>query len=128
MQGRRNLFEIDTLEQRLLLAAAPAQPRANSLGKAFDAGERQILLDRLGNMNAADHKNLQNKLNTSIAKFDDALLDYMRTRNGPKFFFDPAKVDQLGQFITNNDISYVDIQEHSDAITDSHLFPDQNSS
>ena len=43
-----------------------------------------------------------------MAKFDDALLDYIRMRSEPNFFFDPAKTSSIGSFIANNNISYTD--------------------
>src|SRR5437667_7265576 len=127
MQGRMRGCEFQPLEKRLLFAAAPAGPRADSLGKAFDAGERQVLLDSLTNLPATTRSTLQSKLKKSVGQFDSALLSYMRTRSGPNFFFDPAKTDQIGSFIANNDISITDVQANADAVADSHLFPQQNS-
>src|SRR5262245_29179368 len=120
-------IEFQGLEQRLMFAATPATPRADSLGKAFDAGERQDLLDRLTHLDATTRANLQTKLNTSVGQFDSALLSYMRARTGPDFFFDPAKVNDIGKFVVDHGLDYSDVQTHSDAIVN-HLFPEQGSS
>jgi hypothetical protein len=111
-----------------MFAATPADPRPDTLGEAFDAGERQILLDRLTNLDTATRSALQSKLKKSVGQFDSALLSYMRNRNGPKFFFDPANIGDVGQFILSNNVDYSDVQTHSNAIADSHVFPEQSSS
>src|SRR3954462_15293387 len=120
--------EIQSLESRLLFASTPAEPRADSLGKAFDRGERQVLLDRLTNLSTKTHASLKSELKKSVGQFDSALLSYMRTRNDPSFFFDPDQAKNVGSFIKNNDISFTDIKTHADVVTDSHLFPEQGSS
>src|SRR5262245_48413462 len=91
--------EVQALERRLMFAVTPGSPRADSLGKAFDAGERQILLNRLTHLDAATRSSLQTKLNNGVGQFDNALLGYMRGRTGPNFFFDPDEINQLGSFI-----------------------------
>src|SRR6478672_570294 len=120
--------EFQSLESRLFFAATPASPRANSLGKAFDVGERQTLLDRMSNIDATTRSSLQKKLNVSVGQFDSALLSYMRTRPGPNFFFKPSDAGKIGSFIANNKVGYSDLKQHSDQVTDSRLFPDQGSS
>src|SRR6185295_6162458 len=102
--------------------------RADSLGKAFDRGERQLLLDRLTNLSTTTQANLKKKLKLGVANFDNALLSYMRSRTEPNFFFDPDDAGKIGSFIKNNDISFTDLKTHADAVTDSHLFPEQGSS
>lgn len=116
------------LECRVLFAATPASPRADSLGTTFDKGERQDLLGRLTNLDATVRSNLQSKLNVSVGQFDTALLSYMRMRTGPKFFFDPEEVDDIGSFIKSKGLAYSDVTAHANAVTDSHLFPEQGSS
>ncbi len=128
MQGCSLRFDMQGLEKRLLFAAAPAEPRADSLGKAFDSGERQALLDSLTNLSASEHATLKRKLKTGVGAFDSALLSYMRNRSGPNFFFNPANTASIGQFINDNNLSDGDILTHANAVTDSHLFPEQGSS
>src|SRR3954452_25149601 len=125
---RSGRCEIQLLESRLLFASTPAEPRADSLGKAFDAGERMVLLDRLTNLSTKTHASLKSKLKKSVGQFDAALLSYMRTRSDPNFFFDPSNAKNVGSFIKNNKISYTDLQTHANVVTDSHLFPEQGSS
>src|SRR5436190_18597831 len=120
--------EIQSLESRLLFASTPVEPRADSLGKAFDRGERTVLLDRLTNLSTKTHASLKSKLKKSIGQFDSALLSYMRSRSEPNFFFDPSDAKNVGSFIKNNKISYSDLQTHANAVTNSHLFPEQGSS
>ena len=66
-------------------------------------------------------------MNKSVGQFDSALLSYMRTRNGPKFFFDPANAPAVGKFISDNGLDYSDENAHANAIIQ-HLFPEQGSS
>src|SRR5204863_9514320 len=42
--------------------------------------------------------------------------------------FHPAKAASLGDSIRTHDITYSDLIEHTDAVADSHLFPDQTNS
>ena len=128
MQGRRPSFDIQRLERRLLFAAAPAQPCADSLGKAFDSSERKALLAEMTNLPADEYATLQKKLKVGVGAFDNALLSYMRKRSGPNFFFDPSDTASIQKFILDNDLSDGSVRTHADAVADSHLFPDQNSS
>src|SRR5688572_4312298 len=100
--GRSFTCKVEMLEKRLFFAVTPAEPRANTLGAIFDKNERQDLLARLTNLDATTRADLQSRLNTSLGKFDTGLLTYMRSRTGPKFFFDPSKVAELGDFIVDN--------------------------
>src|SRR5262245_23096168 len=120
MPDRKQGCEIQVLERRTLLAVTPASPRADSLGQAFDAGERQFLLDRMTHLSASTRSNLQTKLRNGVGGFDSTLLAYMRTRGGPSFFFDPAETNDIGQFIVNNNISFTELQSRVDSVVDSH--------
>ncbi len=121
---RRHGCELQSLEKRLLFAAAPASPRAETLGAAFDATERQTLLSRLTHLDSATRTNLQNKLNSSPGAFDTALLAAMQSQPA-HFFFDPSDVASDASFIKTNNISYSGNKSNADAVSDSHLFPDQ---
>lgn len=120
--------DVEPLERRRLLAVTPAAPRADSVGDAFDAGERRALLDRLGNLSRAQKTQLAEKLARGPGAFDNALLAYMRSRGGPAFFFDPDDADDLGQFIRDKRVSYTDLLAHAEAVTESRLFPEQSGS
>src|SRR5689334_1170306 len=97
---------VQALESRLLFAAAPPTPRADSVGEAFDAGERRDLLARLTHLDSTTRADLTAKLKVSVSQFDSALLSYMRKRNGPKFYFDPANTAAIGNYIKTHDIDY----------------------
>src|SRR5262249_52176031 len=127
-QGRSRAVDFQSLEKRLMFAAAPSTPRAATLGATFDAGERQTLLSRLTNLDSTTKASLQTKLNTSVSQFDSALLSYMRSRSNVHFYFDPADTDTIGQYINDNHVSFTDIKAQADAVSDSHLFPDQTNS
>lgn len=120
-------IQMELLERRFLLALTPAAPRAATLGTAFDRGERQVLLQRLTNLDPATRSHLQARLSSGPGKFDISLLAYMRSRSGPNFFHDRAKTEEIGGFIIANKINYADLQTRGDALT-AHLFPDQYSS
>lgn len=126
MDGRNRQIAAEFLEARRLLAAAPAEPRADSLGRAFDAGERAVLLDRLTNFSRATRNSLSTKLDAGVGGFDSTLLSLMRNRDSANFFFDPANIDELGDFIVDNNISYTDLQSRSNAVIDGHVFPEQS--
>src|SRR5262245_36170473 len=84
---------IEPLEGRVLLAITPADPRANTLGAAFDRGERQVLLGRLTNLPTEVYADLQARLKVSPGKFDTGLLNYMRGAGVVrKFFYDPCDI------------------------------------
>src|SRR3954468_15064887 len=123
-KGRSRAVEVQSLEQRLMFAAAPATPRAATLGATFDSGERQTLLSRLTNLDSTTKATLQTKLNTSVGQFDSALLSYMRSRSNAHFYFDPSDTATIAQFINDNHLSIVDIKAQADAVSDSHLFPE----
>src|SRR5436190_16496857 len=93
---------VQALESRVLFST-PSIPRAATVGGAFDAGDRQSLLARLTQITPSTRKQLQSDLKTSASKFDSDLLSYMRNRNGPKFYYDPAGVDSIGSYIKNHD-------------------------
>ena len=108
-----------------MFAATPASPRPDTLGAAFDSTERQTLLNRLTNLSGSERSTLQTKLNASVSQFDSALATYFQTRTNTNFFFDPSDVSTDSSFITTNHVSYSGIQANGDAVSDSHLFPDQ---
>src|SRR5947207_4958295 len=125
MKGE-NAF-VQALEGRLLFSTPPT-PRALSVGPAFDASDRRSLLARLTHITPSTRTQLQADLKVSASKFDDDLLIYMRHRNGPKFYFDPADTGTIGSYIKNHDINFSDLTDHSDAVADSHKFPEQTNS
>lgn len=129
MQDRRVFVAahqtIQPLEARVLMVATPASPRPDTLGTLFDAGERQIIIDRFDNAGSTQ-ATLQTKLNTSVGQFDSQLLSYLRSRTNAKWFFDESDADTLATYINAN-LGYGDITTHADAIVDSHLFPEQGS-
>src|SRR5437764_12696570 len=125
MKGENAFFQ--GLESRLLFST-PATPRASSVGGAFDGADRQALLDRLTHIDKTTRTDLQSKLTADAGAFDSALLSYMRHRSGPKFYFDPSGTSTIGSYIKNHDINYSDLTDHSDAVADSHKFPEQTNS
>ena len=123
-RSRRSHYSVEQLEGRVLLAATPAEPRAHTLGAAFDRGERAALLSRLTNLPGGVHDHLLGQLSISSGKFDTALLNYMRSRSGPDFFYDTSNVDDIADFITGNGLNHSELLAHGDAVVD-HKFPDQ---
>jgi hypothetical protein len=63
----------------------------------------------------------------SLGRFDTGLLNYMRSRTGPKFFYDTRDINSIANFINSNGLDFSDLQAHGDALAE-HLFPDQFSS
>jgi hypothetical protein len=118
---------VQALEGRLLFST-PSTPRAASVGPSFDAADRQSLLARLTHIDKTTRADLQAKLKVSVGQFDSALLSYMRHRSGPEFYFDPAGTGTIGKFIKTHDIIYSDLTDHTDAVADSHKFPEQTNS
>ena len=60
---------LSPLERRVLLAATPATPRADTLGTIFDKGERQDLLGRLTAIDSSVRITLQEKLAVSVGQY-----------------------------------------------------------
>lgn len=125
MHGRFS-FEFEALERKLFLTSTPSSPRPDTLGTAFDKGERQILLDRLTHLDASTRSTLQTKLNTSVGQFDTYLLSLMRSRTTPDWFFDDSQVAGHAGYIGTN-LSYADVVTHADDIVEFHKFPEQSS-
>ncbi|HEX8325460.1 MAG TPA: heparinase II/III family protein [Tepidisphaeraceae bacterium] len=119
---------VETLESRLLYARTPADVRPDSLGRAFDVGERKALLGRLGNMPTSTYGVLSRHLKAGrIGAFDDRLLAYMRDRPGTHYFFDESEAGSIATY-TKNNLNIGTQIEHADAVTDDRLFPEQSSS
>ena len=126
-RGRKQIAcALEAMEKRTMLSSTPAGPRAETMGAAFDKGERQALLDRLTHLSSTTRSTLQTKLNASATQFDNALLGYFQNRTTASFFFDPADAASYGGFIVTNNVSYSQIQSFADDVTDFHLFPQQS--
>jgi hypothetical protein len=118
---------IHTLEARQLLAT-PSGARPDNL-TWFDKGERQALIARMTNV--PNQSTLAGKIGSGTTAqkraFDNALLDYMRTRSNVDYYYDPSDATSNAAFIKNS-ISYSKPITASDLIVDQRKFPSDNTS
>jgi hypothetical protein len=125
--ARATVVAMDRLEPRQFLAATPASPRPNTLGAAFDKTERQALLDRLDNLPGGTLSSLQSSLNANnVSAFDSTLRSYFQARSNRDFFFDPATVGDIADYVAST-IGDGNASDRADDITDSRLFPQDTS-
>lgn len=117
---------LQPLERRLLMVSTPASPRPDSLGAAFDNGERQIIIDRFDNA-GAQQSTLQSKLNINAGSFDTQLRSYLKSRTNAKWYFDDSELTSNVSYIQSN-LSYSDVTTRANSVVDSHLFPEQSNS
>lgn len=120
-------FELSPLERRLLMASTPASPRPETLGAAFDAGERQAIVNRFTNAPSATRTDLQAKLSAGAGQFDAALETYIRGRTNARWYFDDADTADYVNYLLGTSISSSAILDRANAIVDFHLFPEQGS-
>lgn len=121
---QRKLFELSPLEARVFLTSTPASPRPESLGGAFDKGERQVLVDRFDN-NPSQQSTLQTKLNTSSTQFDNTLHNYIQSRTNAKWFFDDSDTADYVSFLLGTTVNYTDTVGRADDVVEFHKFPEQ---
>lgn len=113
----------DALEDRRLFST-PAGARPDNL-TWFDKSERSALLERM------DNASVQASLRTSLGKggaadrrrFDDALLNYMRSRSNVDYYYNPADASSNAAFIKNS-LSYNKPIDAANLMVDSRLFPE----
>jgi hypothetical protein len=118
---------LDSLEPRLFFAQTPANIRPDSIGRAFDIGERQALLARLDNLPGNVLSTLNANLSSNkIGAFDSNLLAYMRTRSAGTYFFSPGNADSIADY-ANTNLGVTSQIQRADIITDDRLFPEQSS-
>jgi hypothetical protein len=117
---------MESLEGRLLFAQTPSL-RAESLGKAFDLGERQALLARMNNLPATTYTALAKNLKSrNVQAFDNRLLSYMRSRNSGAFFYKPSEAASLASYVEEVSSPAHQIKNAAD-VTDRRLLPEQGS-
>ncbi|MGN6724526.1 MAG: heparinase II/III family protein [Tepidisphaeraceae bacterium] len=119
---------IEMLESRLLCSRTPADPRPDTLGKAFDLSERADLFNRLGNLPNHTYLVLRNYLRAgNIGAFDAGLLDYMRNRSSViNYFFKPSDAQSIADYVKAH-IGVSGQESHANAVTDDRLFPEASS-
>lgn len=123
----KKVVRIDSLEPRVLYAATPAAPRADSLGAVFDKTERSDLLARLTNLPAGTRNTLATNLaQNKIGAFDTNLLGYMVNRTTAQFFFRTNQTAGLSTYVKNN-FGTSGTTPRAVAVTDNRLFPEQSS-
>ena len=93
-------FDLQPMEKRLLMAAAPASPRSDTLGSLFDRGERQVLAARLTGFDAATRSGLASRAG-STSSFDAYLEGRMEGRPS-HFFFDESDAANRAAYVKNN--------------------------
>ena len=116
---------IQTLEARQLLAT-PSGARPDNL-TWFDKGERQVLIARMTNI--PNQSTLAGKIGSGTTAqkraFDNALLDYMRTRSNVDYYYAPGDATSHAAFIKNS-ISFSKPIAAGDLIVDQRKFPSEN--
>lgn len=128
MPSRTRPLSMESLENRLLCARTPSDVRPESLGRAFDLGERADLLARLTNLPSATYTTLSRDIKRgSAANFDGHLLSYMRTRTGGgSYYFSPDDAGSTATWVKNH-LNVSDQIANANDVTDNRLFPDQSS-
>jgi hypothetical protein len=133
------LFELQGLEQRIFLSHSPlAAPfHVGTLPANFEYAplgvvttmpsavvSKALRQDLLSHWNGSNKSTLQSLLNQGkYGAFDNNLLNYMRSRSSPDFFFDPTDLSSYVTYINSNLPTSGTISNADNIVN--HLFPDQ---
>ena len=114
-------FDLQPMEKRLLMAAAPASPRSETLGALFDKGERAVLAQRLTGFDSATRSGLASRTNNA-ASFDAYLESAMEGRSS-RFYFDESQVADRARYVKDN-LQGLNDAAALDPVVDDHQFLD----